>query len=66
VVSGVAASGVYGQEAGTVFAFGGFWSLWLERQLMLTFQAVMLSNLLLFLTVGIGTAVIAVVAKDRQ
>jgi len=62
----LAASGVYAWEAGMVFAFGGFWSLWLERQQMLTSQGVTLSSLLMFLAVGVGTAFYGVVATERR
>ncbi len=62
----LAASGVYAWEAGMVFAFGGFWSLWLERQRMLSTQAVTLSSLLMFLAVGTGTAAFGVLAKSRR
>lgn len=61
-----AAAGVYAWEAGLVFAFGGFWSLWLERQHMLSAQEVTLSSLVLFLAVGVGTAVAGVLGHGSQ
>jgi len=63
----IAAAGVYAWEAGLVFAFGGFWSLWLERQQMLSASEITISSLVLFLAVGLGTAVFgAMAANSRQ
>ena len=61
-----AASGVYAWEAGMVFAFGGFWSLWLERQQLLTMREVTQSSLLLFLAVGAGTVFFGILSRGRH
>jgi MFS family permease len=61
----IAAAGVYAWEAGLTFAFGGFWSLWLERQQMLNAHDVTIGNLVLFLAVGLGTAAFGVFATTR-
>jgi hypothetical protein len=49
-----------------VFAFGGFWSLWLERQQLLSTREVTLSSLLLFLAVGAGTAFFGILSRGRH
>jgi predicted MFS family arabinose efflux permease len=61
----MAAAGVYAWEAGLVFAFGGFWSLWLLRQQLVSPQQVTLSSLVLSLAVGFGTAAAGVLAQNR-
>lgn len=62
----VAAAEMYAWEAGLVFAFGGFWSLWLKRQHLLSAQEVTLSSLVLFLAVGVGTAMAGVLSQGSQ